>query len=509
MRTVRRSKGQRAVARFAVPCADLLALTGAALITGLPLKEGLLFAAVGAIALMMPWRTQRHRVSPRVSEEITAIIGRIAAAGIAAGLAAGDAAIAPLVKAVPIASALAISGRALAYALRRALASRLVVAEPTIILGSGQLGASIAETLLRHPEYGFSPIGFIDAAAAPDLPLMYLGETQDLATIAERHGATKIIVAFGSIRDEQLVPVIRTCDRLSIEIYVVPRLFELAAEPGATDEVWGFPLTRLQRTALRTGAWRAKRAFDVAAASIGFILCAPALGLIALAVRLTSRGPILFRQKRVGIDGSTIEIMKFRTLEVNDDSDTTWNVANDDRVTPVGSFLRRTHLDELPQLFSILRGDMSLVGPRPERPYYVELFSAEVTRYGDRHRVPAGLTGWSQVHGLSGDTSIQERARFDNRYIERWTLWRDITILARTAGSVVWSVLTALVKRPDAGASPAQPATPADGSTATIERTTIDLRKTEIDLRPIEGNGLHANGHRPHVDERPDRSISL
>jgi exopolysaccharide biosynthesis polyprenyl glycosylphosphotransferase len=461
---------------------------------------------IAAVLLALPWRGQRTRLSPRVSEEIPGIAGRVAVAAVLAGLTVGDAAIASLVKGVPIASALVISGRALAYAVRRALASRLVIAEPTIILGSGQLGASIAETLLRHPEYGFSPIGFVDAAATPDLPLMYLGETQDLASIAERHGAGRVIVAFGSIRDEQLVPILRTCDRSDLEIFVVPRLFELAAEAGATDEIWGFPVVRLHRTALRTGAWRAKRAFDVAAASMAFAVGAPLLGLIALAVRLSSPGPILFRQKRVGRDGLPIEIMKFRTLEVNDDSDTTWNVVNDERLTPVGKFLRRTHLDELPQLFSILRGDMSLVGPRPERPYYVELFSAEVNRYTDRHRVSAGLTGWSQVHGLSGDTSIQERARFDNRYIERWTLWRDVTILVRTAGSVFWGILSALAKRPD---PQAEQANSTDESATSLARRSIDLRDREIDLRPIEGNGVSSNGHRPQRDERPDRSISL
>ena len=156
------------------------------------------------------------------------------------------------------------------------------------------------------------------------------------------------------------------------------------------------------------------------------------MACIALAVRLSSPGPILFRQKRVGQHGELFEMLKFRTLLVNDDSDTTWSVADDDRRTLIGRVLRHTHLDELPQLLNVLSGDMTLVGPRPERPQFVDRFSAETPRYADRHRVPPGVTGWSQVHGLTGDTSIDDRARFDNRFIEDWSLWQEFVILLRT-----------------------------------------------------------------------------
>jgi len=165
-------------------------------------------------------------------------------------------------------------------------------------------------------------------------------------------------------------------------------------------------------------------------------LAAPLLLLVALVVKLTSPGPILFHQRRIGQHGREIEVPKFRSLRVNHDSDTQWNVDDDPRVTWIGRILRRTAIDELPQLWSVLKGDMTLVGPRPERPLFVRRFTADIDGYGDRHRVPVGLTGWAQVHGLRGDTSIEERARFDNQYIEHWSLWRDVVVLFRTVAEV-------------------------------------------------------------------------
>jgi lipopolysaccharide/colanic/teichoic acid biosynthesis glycosyltransferase len=158
-----------------------------------------------------------------------------------------------------------------------------------------------------------------------------------------------------------------------------------------------------------------------------------------VAVRLEGGPGVLFRQERVGLDGRPFELLKFRSLRPADEeeSQTRWSVASDDRLGPVGRLLRRTSLDELPQLWNVLRGDMTLVGPRPERPHFVAQFSGSTPRYMARHRVPAGLTGWAQVHGLRGDTSIEERARFDNRYIESWSMWSDVKILLRTVASVV------------------------------------------------------------------------
>ena len=163
------------------------------------------------------------------------------------------------------------------------------------------------------------------------------------------------------------------------------------------------------------------------------------MAVCALAVRLEGGPGVLFRQERVGLDGRSFEVLKFRSLKPATalESASTWNIAHDDRLGPVGRFLRQTSLDELPQLWNIVNGDMSLVGPRPERPLFVEQFTQSIPRYPGRHRVPCGLTGWSQVNGLRGDTSIEERARFDNYYVENWSLWLDIKIIVRTVDQVL------------------------------------------------------------------------
>ena len=180
-----------------------------------------------------------------------------------------------------------------------------------------------------------------------------------------------------------------------------------------------------------------KRLLDVVVATFLIIASSPLSLLIALAVGLTSRGPMLFRQDRVGRNGKLFTILKFRTMKINEDSDHTWAVADDPRVTKVGRILRRTSLDELPQLFNVLKGDMSLIGPRPERPFFVQEFKDQVASYDYRLRVLPGITGWAQVHGLRGDTSITDRIRYDIYYIEHRTFWLDVRILARTIGHVL------------------------------------------------------------------------
>ena len=178
---------------------------------------------------------------------------------------------------------------------------------------------------------------------------------------------------------------------------------------------------------------------DITLSGAALVLLSPIMGACALAVRLEGGPGVFFRQERVGLDGRKFTVLKFRSLQpaTDGESSTRWNVSRSDRLRPVGRFLRKTSLDELPQLWNVLRGDMSLVGPRPERPHFVKQFQDRVPRYIARHRVPAGLTGYAQVHGLRGDTSIEHRASFDNYYIENWSLWGDIKIMLRTVQEVV------------------------------------------------------------------------
>jgi exopolysaccharide biosynthesis polyprenyl glycosylphosphotransferase len=219
----------------------------------------------------------------------------------------------------------------------------------------------------------------------------------------------------------------------------MPRLFELGVAPASptTDDVWGISLMRLKRSAHRSLQWRMKRVVDIVVAGVLLILTAPVMIVSIIAIRATSAGPAFFRQVRVGQRGQRFRVIKLRTMYVNEDGDTAWTIDGNHRVTRVGRFLRETSIDELPQLINVLMGQMSLVGPRPERPFFSDRFQRRISGYEDRQRVPAGITGWAQVHGLRGDTSVTERSRFDNQYIEHWSIWQDTVILARTFGAVL------------------------------------------------------------------------
>lgn len=332
--------------------------------------------------------------------------------------------------------------RSLGYALVRLCRARGLVTHRAVVLGAGQVGAQIVELLLAHPEYGLRPLGFLDAyplIEEKDLPAPLLGGDEKLASLITEHGVDDVIVAFGRMPGHRLVEVIRTCDRLECAIFFVPRLFELHATGNDMDHIWGVPLIRHGRAAFQSPFWRVKRIIDVLVSATALLVLAPLLLLLAAAVRLALGPGIIFRQTRVGLDGRPFDVLKFRTLQPSDDEEsaTRWNIAGDGRLSRVGRLLRQSSLDELPQLWNILCGDMSLVGPRPERPHFVDTFASALPRYVARHRVPSGLTGWAQVHGLRGDTSIAERARFDNYYIENWSLGLDLRILLMTVVSVL------------------------------------------------------------------------
>jgi exopolysaccharide biosynthesis polyprenyl glycosylphosphotransferase len=427
------------------PVVDLLALSlGMGFATGSVSTLARAYVVVAFVALALGGSI-RLRIAPSLADDLPRLLAAIAVpTAVVAAIAAHDPALPDLLTRVPVAALLVVVGRAFSYAVVRTARAQGIMLDPTLIVGAGHLGVQIAQTLQTHAEYGMVPIGFLDGFDGTGLPLPVLGDLGALDHVLREFEVSRVVVAFGSHRESEMVDVLRACELADVEVYVLPRFFELgvAAAGSGADDLWGIPLVRVKRAAVRTRAWRAKRSFDLALASAALALVAPLFVAIALAVRLSSRGPVFFRQKRVGQHGQLIEVLKFRTLQVNDDSDRTWSVVKDVRVTRVGRVLRATSLDELPQLINVLRGDMSLVGPRPERPHFVSEFNERVTRYDDRHRVPVGMTGWAQVHGLRGDTSIEERARFDNRYIEHWSLWQDVVILGRTVAAVVRDAVT-------------------------------------------------------------------
>jgi exopolysaccharide biosynthesis polyprenyl glycosylphosphotransferase len=396
---------------------------------------------VGGVVVLLSFGTRDHaRLDPRVGADVPRLVRSVAVPLLVLGpWIAHTWAGSSILRWSPVLVLLLCGGRVASYALLRLARTRGWLVEDTLILGAGQVGQSLSRTFCSKPHYGLRPLGFLEDNPYDELPLPVLGTTDKLGRILRHTGARRVIVAYGSARDANMVSVLRACDDAKVVVYVLPRFFELGltAHVAGVDEVRGMPVVRLRRTALRRSSRLIKRGFDLVVASLALAATAPVLAVVAAAVRISSDGPILFRQRRIGRAGQPFDLLKFRSMKVNSDSDTTWDVKRDARVTPVGALLRRTSLDELPQLWNVLRGDMSMVGPRPERPHFVQIFGDSVRGYHDRHRVAVGLTGWSQIHGLRGDTSIEERAAFDNYYVEHWSVWLDIRIILRTLGAIL------------------------------------------------------------------------
>jgi exopolysaccharide biosynthesis polyprenyl glycosylphosphotransferase len=342
---------------------------------------------------------------------------------------------------VSISAGLVLVGRAITYGAVRLARRRRWVEHSAIILGGGPVAIELARLLRRYPQYGLRFAGFVDVETTAheikeSTPL--IGRFDDLDEIAKMIDCDVIIVADIDSPEARLLPVVRSLSAAQYDIWMVPRLREFSAQRGNPDHVGAIPVVRVRHSTLGGLKWLGKRASDVILSSVALLLLSPVLLLCAIATRIEGGPGIFFRQQRIGRYGKPFQLVKFRSMRpVNEaESQTNWSVAHDPRVGPIGRFMRRTSLDELPQLWNILRGDMTIVGPRPERPYFVDQFSAEHPDYALRHRVPVGLTGLAQVSGLRGDTPISDRARFDNYYIENWSLWLDAKVVLRTVAEV-------------------------------------------------------------------------
>ncbi len=431
-------------AMHAVFFLDALLLVVVVAALGLPLGEWWTWAAMAGVGAAL---VLDGHYRPRITLSVAREAGPLAACWAAPFLVLALAKVpgvstAALVVTAAILVAAVIVARCGQYWLIRVLRTRGWFIERTLFVGAGDVSANMAATLDEHPEYGLRPVGFLDAVDSAGLLLPLFGEVDTLRRVLSEERIDRVIVGFGVTRESEMVDVFRACEDASVEIHVLPRFFELATATDSrnVDDVWGYPLLRLRRSLLRRHARFAKRVFDASFAALALLVVSPLYAAIAAIVKFSSPGPVHFRQQRVGQRGATVDILKFRSMRVNSRSDVEWN-PDQDSVTRIGHVLRLTGLDELPQLWNIFKGDMSLVGPRPERPFFVEQFRAEVPRYESRHRVPVGLTGLAQVHGLRGDTSIDERARLDNQYIENWSLWRDLVILFQTFAAVIRNML--------------------------------------------------------------------
>jgi exopolysaccharide biosynthesis polyprenyl glycosylphosphotransferase len=337
-------------------------------------------------------------------------------------------------------------------ALRRLRAGE-VIGSPTLIVGAGDVGQTIARRLQAMPSLGLMPIGFADdepIAGDGALALPRLGGFDDLTAILEAHAVDCVIVAFPNRRDHEIAGSVRALARRGVEVLIVPRLFEDLTTRVHVERLGGYALLSQRHARPGGAAIACKYAIERVAAAAALVVLSPLLLAIALAVRRSGPGTVLFRQPRVGLDGHEFELLKFRTMHgdpaVDGHADTHWLAATLgteggapglDRSTPVGIRLRRWSLDELPQLLNIVRGDMALIGPRPERVAYARLLSERIYRYGDRHRVRSGLTGWAQIKDLRGESSLPDRVAWDNDYIENWSFWLDLKILLLTVPAVV------------------------------------------------------------------------
>jgi exopolysaccharide biosynthesis polyprenyl glycosylphosphotransferase len=329
--------------------------------------------------------------------------------------------------------------------------NRLGHGVPTIILGAGRVGHLVARRLLAHPELGLRPIGFVDAdpleVESPS-GLQMLGSQHDLEEVVREHGIEHAIVSFSNAPHADQLAISRALHRMRISVSIIPRLFEGVPDKISLERVGGLPLVTIYPSNPRNWRMSVKYALDRVFAFCAIVLVSPFLLFAAVGTALTMGSPILFSQRRVGLDDREFDMLKFRTMRTGgtEDDEKGSSIADraveeglgpggaegEHRVTRFGSLLRRTNVDELPQLFNVLRGEMSVVGPRPERPAFVEQFKDRVSRYQDRHQVRAGITGWAQVHGLRGNTSIDDRVEWDNYYIENWSPWLDIKIILLT-----------------------------------------------------------------------------
>ena len=333
--------------------------------------------------------------------------------------------------------------------LNRWLRRRFQVGVPSLVIGSGPVAHQLIARMREVKEYGLWPAGVLDDLRPNEserYEIPYLGTTGNLESAVKATRAEELIIAPSSLPDEQLARVAQQAQQLGLRVRAVPRLMDAVGTNTTIEHLGGVPLMVLSQVDPKGWQFAVKHAFDRTAALLGLLFISPLLIVLALAVRLSSPGPIFYSQDRIGRDGKIFGCLKFRSMRTDASKTSKFQpqegaapggVEGEDRRTWIGKIMRKTSLDELPQLINVLRGQMSLVGPRPERPEFVELFEMHVRRYGQRHRVKAGMTGWAQVHGLRGQTSIADRAEWDNYYIDNWSLMLDFRILVLTVLAVL------------------------------------------------------------------------
>lgn len=306
--------------------------------------------------------------------------------------------------------------------------------ENVLLVGSGEVARTIAEKIRWSPTLGLNIVGAVNGeavSAVGEVPI--IGTTAELPEIIDQYEVDEVIIALPEASRHELVQLVSKCQRGKVDIKVYPDIFAYMAGGLTVDDLNGMPLLSVRDVALRGWKLSLKRAIDTVGAFAGLVALSPFMTLTAILIKLESPGPVFFCQERMGLDGHPFPMIKFRSMRADAEKHGPgWTTEDDPRVTRMGRFMRRTNWDEIPQLINVFWGHMSLVGPRPEQPYYVQRFREYIPRYMERHREKAGMTGWAQVNGLRGDTSILERTKYDLWYVENWSLWLDIKIVLRT-----------------------------------------------------------------------------
>jgi exopolysaccharide biosynthesis polyprenyl glycosylphosphotransferase len=327
-------------------------------------------------------------------------------------------------------------GRFLHIQIQRAFLRRGIGSSDVLLIGTGEVGRMVLQKMLHSPQLGYHPVGLVAAGESPQkvLGIPVLGALADLPHIIEAHKVQEVIICLPEASHDELVQITAQCERERVGIRIYPDVFQIMASEVSISDLAGMPLLTMRDVALRGWYLALKRGVDIAGSLAALIVLSPLMMLTALLIKLESPGPVFYVQERMGLDARPFQMLKFRSMRADAERQGPgWTTANDPRRTRIGALLRKLSVDELPQFINVLLGDMSLVGPRPERPVYVEQFRQTIPRYMDRHREKAGLTGWAQVNGLRGDTSITDRTKYDLWYIENWSLSLDFKIMLRTA----------------------------------------------------------------------------
>lgn len=328
--------------------------------------------------------------------------------------------------------------RMLIFCIQRDMRKKGRNQKQVLLVGYSRAAEEYIDRVLQNPQWGYIIRGILDdniAAGTMYKGIKVLGRIANLTVILPENRLDEIAITLGLSEYYRLEQIVAMCEKSGVHTKFIPDYNRIIPTKPYTEDILGLPVINIRYVPL-TNTFNAlvKRMMDIVGSIFGIIVASPVMLLMCILIKLTSPGPLIYRQERVGLHNKTFWMYKFRSMEVQPEAEEkkAWTVKNDPRVTPIGKFMRRTSIDELPQLFNILKGNMSLVGPRPERPFFVEKFREEIPRYMVKHQVRPGLTGWAQVNGYRGDTSIRKRIECDLYYIENWTIGLDIKILFLT-----------------------------------------------------------------------------